>query len=606
MDGDRLRKAAILIDTLDSRRADELLAQMPPTQRVLIRHMVEDLGEVDVAEREAIIAEFLRPKSSRTQNAEQTDEAELQQFSKQETPYSDAIDDAEDDVTFEPSQALQMMADQTATATQQRQPVDQRDVEQWLSPNQVRHSEWNEPAEVSSLGTNLAKSATLPQYASSAHFQSTQTFAHQGTVAQRNSIVGDPSFVPYEGSHSQPAAKRATPSSPNQTNLRANNEAAFAPFEFLGSVDVSQIVRCLEFENPQAVAIVISYMKSELAVETIRQFAPQVQAEVLRRLTALEEVHPQVLDDLAEHIRTHLLGDEDLTRGVATHAGLQSLKAILEAVEESERWSMLEHLAQEEPALARHFRRQFFPNGFQPSDDFSSPLASRQNASDPAAISSSPFEMPQTEMTMVSEMATADSADDELSATQGFQNGSWQEKNSGLDLMVGDDWEEVGANPIEPMAENFASLESRRDPASIAAGQLADRDDTSNSDDSQQSERTEVERDLAASSPDSMDAGDTSSFEQVVELSQKKLAELIRQTDVHLLLAALAGAEEVIVDKILGHLPKREARAVREQIRQIGPIRLEDIEYAQAKIGAQVVQLQQDKPQKHWLSRLWS
>lgn len=56
---DALRKAAILIDSIDARSADALLEQMGPQQAAKVRAAVLDLPEISPVERERVIAEFL-------------------------------------------------------------------------------------------------------------------------------------------------------------------------------------------------------------------------------------------------------------------------------------------------------------------------------------------------------------------------------------------------------------------------------------------------------------------------------------------------------------------------------------------------------------------
>jgi flagellar motor switch protein FliG len=61
MDTDRthLRKAAVLIASLDQPTADALLEQLEPGQAEVVRRMVAALDEIDPAEQEAVIGQFL-------------------------------------------------------------------------------------------------------------------------------------------------------------------------------------------------------------------------------------------------------------------------------------------------------------------------------------------------------------------------------------------------------------------------------------------------------------------------------------------------------------------------------------------------------------------
>jgi flagellar motor switch protein FliG len=55
-----LRKAAILIDSLDRATADAMLSQMTPEQARAVRDAIDDLGAVPPAEQQAVIEEFFR------------------------------------------------------------------------------------------------------------------------------------------------------------------------------------------------------------------------------------------------------------------------------------------------------------------------------------------------------------------------------------------------------------------------------------------------------------------------------------------------------------------------------------------------------------------
>ena len=59
-----LRRAAILVASLDTSTADALLAQMPGEQADLVRRTIVELGDVDPAEERAVIDEFFRNGSS--------------------------------------------------------------------------------------------------------------------------------------------------------------------------------------------------------------------------------------------------------------------------------------------------------------------------------------------------------------------------------------------------------------------------------------------------------------------------------------------------------------------------------------------------------------
>ena len=69
-----LRKAAVLIASLDVDSADLLLSQMPQEQANMVRQQMVDLGEVDLGEQQAVLDEFFRIGKSPDDNFSETDE----------------------------------------------------------------------------------------------------------------------------------------------------------------------------------------------------------------------------------------------------------------------------------------------------------------------------------------------------------------------------------------------------------------------------------------------------------------------------------------------------------------------------------------------------
>ena len=59
MNHDALRRAAILITTLDTASADALLNEMSPEQATSIRNAIMELGDIDIVEQEEIIEQFV-------------------------------------------------------------------------------------------------------------------------------------------------------------------------------------------------------------------------------------------------------------------------------------------------------------------------------------------------------------------------------------------------------------------------------------------------------------------------------------------------------------------------------------------------------------------
>jgi len=74
-------------------------------------------------------------------------------------------------------------------------------------------------------------------------------------------------------------------------------------------------------------------------------------------------------------------------------------------------------------------------------------------------------------------------------------------------------------------------------------------------------------------------------FDQLTELNDNVLSEVIRDIDAGVLVLALAGSREKLIDKICKLKPKRSAREFRRQLRGLGPTRLSDVEAAQQAVA---------------------
>jgi flagellar motor switch protein FliG len=74
-------------------------------------------------------------------------------------------------------------------------------------------------------------------------------------------------------------------------------------------------------------------------------------------------------------------------------------------------------------------------------------------------------------------------------------------------------------------------------------------------------------------------------FEELIQLDHRTLAAVLSQVDSHVLVLALTGASDGLVDRICGQMSSRNARSIRRQLRKLGPTRLSDVASAQHSIA---------------------
>ena len=80
-------------------------------------------------------------------------------------------------------------------------------------------------------------------------------------------------------------------------------------------------------------------------------------------------------------------------------------------------------------------------------------------------------------------------------------------------------------------------------------------------------------------------------FAQFLELQDATLKRIFAEADPQVLLLALTGAEEKLVQRILKQLPAADAAAVRQRLNHPGPLRLRDVDAAQQQLAQLAVEL---------------
>jgi len=88
----------------------------------------------------------------------------------------------------------------------------------------------------------------------------------------------------------------------------------------------------------------------------------------------------------------------------------------------------------------------------------------------------------------------------------------------------------------------------------------------------------------------------TLQFDDLARLDDATLAVVIHEVDPDVMALALTGASDELMARILGHIPQEIATTFREQLSQLGPTRLSDVEAAQ-QVVASVAELRLNPPQ---------
>lgn len=131
------------------------------------------------------------------------------------------------------------------------------------------------------------------------------------------------------------------------------NEAGPAKtLQFLNEISDQTLIHVVRSEHPQTVAIVLGALAPEQAAKLLRELPVDVRQAAIRRLGRLDEVPPDVLNEIAEHLRK-VVGEIEPVAGAG---GRKSLTSILALLDDDERQSLLGDAATSDRLVAAAMR----------------------------------------------------------------------------------------------------------------------------------------------------------------------------------------------------------------------------------------------------------
>ncbi len=131
------------------------------------------------------------------------------------------------------------------------------------------------------------------------------------------------------------------------------------PFEFLFGVPPEKILTLLHGESPQAIALVLASLPTNIAAEVLARMPPAEQPDVALRIARMGEASIQVVNQVEEVIRAKL-GDHTEQAEYSAAGGAKALAGILNYADRSVERNVLETLAESEKELTEEVRAMLF------------------------------------------------------------------------------------------------------------------------------------------------------------------------------------------------------------------------------------------------------
>jgi len=128
--------------------------------------------------------------------------------------------------------------------------------------------------------------------------------------------------------------------------------------EQLKWMDPRSIADLIRLEHPQIVAIVLSYLDSDQAAETLSYLAPRLRPDVLMRVAVLEGVQPDALQELDTIMEKQLSGNTGAQS--ATMGGIQTAANILNFMEGSVSGELIDAVVEADEEVGQKIQDKMF------------------------------------------------------------------------------------------------------------------------------------------------------------------------------------------------------------------------------------------------------
>ena len=130
------------------------------------------------------------------------------------------------------------------------------------------------------------------------------------------------------------------------------------PFEFIRKADTMQIVHLIANENPQTIALLLSYLEPKKASSVLTALPGEQQVEVVMRMANMESVIPEYIREAEMILEQRLakMGMSDQT----TVGGLDAVVKIINSVDRGTEKNILESLDIIDPDLSENIKKNMF------------------------------------------------------------------------------------------------------------------------------------------------------------------------------------------------------------------------------------------------------
>ena len=144
----------------------------------------------------------------------------------------------------------------------------------------------------------------------------------------------------------------------NKLMERVSKSMQTKAFEFVRKSDYKNLLAIIQNENPQTIALVLSYVKSEQASAVLQELPKEKRVEVVERIAKMESASPETIHSIEETLERKFAAvvSMDLT----TVGGVNFVADILNKVDRGTEKHIFDELSSKDPALVEEIKKKMF------------------------------------------------------------------------------------------------------------------------------------------------------------------------------------------------------------------------------------------------------
>jgi flagellar motor switch protein FliG len=139
---------------------------------------------------------------------------------------------------------------------------------------------------------------------------------------------------------------------------RLTSSLQVKPFDFARKADPNQILHFIQNEHPQTIALILSYLEANQAGQILSSLAPELQAEVAKRIALMDSTAPEIINEVEQILERKL--SATVTQDYTQTGGVEAVVEVLNGVDRSTEKTILDTLSLQDPELAEEIKKRMF------------------------------------------------------------------------------------------------------------------------------------------------------------------------------------------------------------------------------------------------------